>query len=174
MIKYIEADREANALKSETQALQLRLSEKEGRIEEIAKDKAETIKILERKHREILDNMKEENNRRTTQIINQCDEAITELQKERELVVAQLKFEKKNTLQEWKKSMSLEWMQSNKEEMNKLKEEINRKDKEIMKLTKTNQEIKKCWKESTRLLKAVWKELGVETQKIQNATKRYN
>ena len=58
--------------------------------------------------------------------------------------------------------------------MNKLKEEISKKDKEILKLTKTNQEIKKCWKESTRLLKTVWKELGNEAQKIQNANKRYN
>ena len=173
-IKFIEVEREAIALKSEKSGLLLRLAEKDERIEEVLKDKSETIRILEQEHHEVLDRLKQENNWRTNQIINQCDEAISELQKEREQVVAQLKIEKKNTFQEWKKSMSIEWMQNSKEEMNKLKEEIAKKDKEILKLTKTNQEIKKCWKESTRLLKAVWKELGSETQKIQNATKRYN
>ena len=173
-IKFIEVEREAIALKSEKSALLFRLAEKEERIEEVLKDKSETIRILEQEHHEVLDRLKQENNWRTKQIIVQCDEAISELQKERELVQAQLKFEKKNTLQEWKKSMSIEWMQNNKEEMNKLKEEISKKDKEILKLTKTNQEIKKCWKDSTRLLKSVWKELGTETQKIQQATKRYN
>ncbi|OMJ74393.1 hypothetical protein SteCoe_26689 [Stentor coeruleus] len=174
MIRFVETEREVIALRSERSTLQLRLTEKEERLQEMFKDKVETIKKMEREHREFVERMKEENNRRMNQIINQCDEAITELQKERELVVAQLKIEKKNALQDWKKSTSLEWVQNNKEENNKLKEEIVKKEKEIIKLTKSNQEIKRCWKDATKLLKAVWKELGNETQKIQNATKRYN
>lgn len=173
MIKFMETERELITLKSEKSGLLFRIAEKDERIEEILKDKAETIRILERKHKETLDGIKEENNRRTNQIISQCDDAITELQKDRELVVAQLKIEKQNALQEWKNSMGLEWTQSNKGEIAKLKEEILKKDKEIAKLSRNVQEIKKCWKHSSRLLKAVWKELGVETQKMQNATKRY-
>lgn len=173
-IKFIEVEREAIALKSEKSTMMFRLAEKEERIEEVLKEKNETIRTLEKEQTEVIERLREENKRTTKQIINQCDEAISELNREKELVDAQLKFEKKNTLTEWKKSMSIEWMQNNKEEMGKLKEEITKKDKEILKLSKTNQEIKKCWKDSTRLLKAVWKELGTETQKIQNATKRYN
>ena len=174
MIKFIETERELISLKSEKSGILYRLAEKEERVEEVLKDKAETIRILEKKHREVLDRMKEENTRMINQTISQSDEAITELQKETELLVRKLKNEKKNALQEWKKSMNIEWIQSNKEEMNKLKEQICIKDKEIAKLAKNNQEIKKCWKDSTKLLKAVWKELGAETQKIQNANKRYN
>lgn len=174
MIKFIETERELTTLKSERSALLYRLTEKEERVEEVLKDKAETIRILEKKHREMLDRMKEENKRIMDQTISQSDDAITELQKERELLVRQLKNEKKNALQEWKKSMNIEYMNSNKEELTKLKEELIKKDKEIQKLIKNNQEIKNCWKDSTKLLKAVYKELGIETQKIQNANKRYN
>lgn len=173
MIRFMETERELITLKSEKSGLLFRIAEKDERIEEILKDKSETIKILERKHKETLDGIKEENNRRTHQIISQCDDAITELQKDRELVVAQLKIEKQNASQEWKKSMGLEWTQCNKGEIVKFKEEILKKDKEISKLNRNVQEVKKCWKESSRLLKAVWKELGIENQKILSATKRY-
>lgn len=173
-IMFIEVEGKAIALKSENSALILRLSEKEERIQEIQKEKAEALKKQEIEYAEALDRFKQENTRKNNQIITQCDEAISKLQRERELVEAQLKFEKKNTLQEWKKSMNLEWMQNSKEEINKLNQELSKREKEILKLSKTNQEIKKCWKDTTKLLKAVYKELGTETQKIQNATKRYN
>jgi hypothetical protein len=172
-IKFIDNERELIELKSEKQEMLFRLAEKEERIEEVLRDKAEKIKVLENEHKDAIKIMREENNRRTTQIINQCDEAITELQNERELIAAQLKLEKKTSL-EWKKSIGMEWGgQGNKEDVKKLKEELNKKEKEIIKLTKANQEVKRCWKESNKLLKTVWKEIGEQTQKIQNATKKY-
>jgi chromosome segregation ATPase len=174
MIKFVDTERELIGLKSEKSGLLYRLTEKEERIQEVLKDKADTLRILEKEHREVLNRLKEDNERRMNQTINQCDDAITQLQKERELLVKQLNNEKKNALQEWKKSMNFEYAQCSKDEIHKLKEELARKDKEINKLTVNNREIKKCWKDSTKLLKSVWKELGIETQKINNANKRYN
>ena len=174
MMKFVDTERELIGLKSEKSSLMFRLTEKEERIQEVLKDKADTIRILEKEHKDVLNRLKEDNERRMNQTINQCDDAITQLQKERELLVRQLKNEKKNALQEWKKSMNFEYAQCSKDEINKLKEELSKKDKEIYKLALSNREIKKCWKDSTKMLKAVWKELGIETQKIQNANKRYN
>ena len=174
MMKFVDTERELIALKSEKSGIMYRLAEKEERVQEVLKDKADTIRILEKEHKDVLNRLKEDNERRMNQTISQCDDAITQLQKERELLVRQLKNEKKNALQEWKKSMNFEYAQCSKDEINKLKEELSKKDKEIYKLTLSNREIKKCWKDSTKMLKAVWKELGIETQKIQNANKRYN
>jgi protein HOOK3 len=173
-IRFMETERELLALKSEKAGLLFRVAEKDERIEEILRDKGEYIKALEKKQKEALEGIKEENNRRTNQIISQCDEAITELQKERELLVAKLKIQKQSAIQDWKKSMNVEVNQSNKAEISKLKEEMMKKDKEIIKLTRQVVEIKKCWKDSSKLLKAVWKELVAESQKIQNASRRYN
>jgi chromosome segregation ATPase len=172
-VKLSKTEKELISLKSEKSELLLRITEKDQQIQEVLKEKTETIIKIEADKKEALSKMKEENNRRMNQIIVQCDEAITELQNEREIVLAQLKIEKKNAIQEWKKPMDSGWSQSSKEEISKLKEEIVKKDREINKLTKNNADIKKCWKDSTRLLKDVWKQIQEETEKIQKATKGY-
>lgn len=172
-IQLSQTEKQLISLKSEKSELLLRIAEKDERIEEVVKEKTEVIKKLEKDKTDALSKMKEENGRMTLQIINQCDEAMTELQNERELLLAQLKLEKKNSSQDWKRPMDSGWSQSSKEEINKLKDQLAKKDKEIMKLNKTNQDIKKCWKDSTRLLKDVWKQIQEETEKIQKATKGY-
>lgn len=173
VIKLVEAEKQVINLKSERSELKIRIQEKDKKIEEIVKEKKEHVKKIEIEHQETISRVKEENKRMMNQILNQCDEAITELQKEREIVEAQLRIEKKNAIQEWKKPMDSGWSQSSKEEIGRLKELVNKKDKEIVKLNKSNQEIKKCWKESTRLLKDVWKQIQEETEKIQKASKGY-
>jgi len=173
VIKLVEAEKQVINLKMEKSELKLRIQEKDGRIEEILKDKKEVVKKIEKEHELQVLKVKDDNKRMMNQILLQCDEAITELQKERELVEAQLRIEKKNAIQEWKKPMDSGWSQSSKEEISRLKEEANKKDKEIVKLNKSNQEIKRCWKESTRLLKDVWKQIIEETAKIQKASKGY-
>ena len=58
------------------------------------------------------------------------------------------------------------------EEIFKLREVLVEKEKEIARITKNNKELKVCWKDSAKLLKAVWKQLGDETKKIEEAVKK--
>jgi hypothetical protein len=48
------------------------------------------------------------------------------------------------------------------------------REKEIARVTKNNKELKHCWKDSAKLLKAVWKQLGDETKKIEEAVRKRN
>ncbi|CAG9315197.1 HOOK3_1 [Blepharisma stoltei] len=166
-VKCTELEKETIALKSEKNALTLKLIDKDERIKEILKDKADTIKIIENRHRDTLDRIKSENNTKITQMITQTEEALNELQREREELAAKLKSERKS-IGETKPSPE----KVNSDEVKQLKVELEIKEKEIRDLIKANKELKKCWKESARLLKAVYKELGVETQKLENAAKK--
>ena len=60
-IKFIEVERDNIALKSEKSSILFRLAEKDERIEEVLRDKSETIRILGQEHREMLDRLKQEN-----------------------------------------------------------------------------------------------------------------
>mmetsp|Transcript_2183 Transcript_2183/g.2034 ORF Transcript_2183/g.2034 Transcript_2183/m.2034 type:complete len:791 (+) Transcript_2183:59-2431(+) len=171
-IKFIELERELITEKSEKAGLALRLNDKDQRIEEILKDKAETIKILEEEHHEVLDRVKYENDRKITQMITQTEEALNELQNEREQLAAKLKCLKSNTINEIAKANTAKEIQGYLDEIAKLNGKLEEKEKEITSLLKSNKDLKKCWKESAKLLKHVWKELGIETQKLENATQR--
>ncbi|CAG9328558.1 unnamed protein product [Blepharisma stoltei] len=171
-IKFIELERELITEKSEKASLILRLNDKDQRIEEILKDKAETIKILEEEHHEVLDRLKYENDRKVNQMITQTEEALNELQNERELLAAKLKFLKNNTINELTKANTAKEIQGYLEEIAKLKEKLEQKERDNIDLIKSNKELKQCWKESAKLLKHVWRELGIETQKLETATQR--
>lgn len=171
-IKFIELEKELITVKSEKAALILRLTDKDQRIIEILKDKADTIKILEEEHHEVLDRIKYENDRKINLMINQTEEALVELQNEREQLAAKLKCLRSNSTSEYKLSNTIKEIKAYQEEISRLREYVNEKEKENSLLIKTNKEIKQCWKESAKLLKQVWKELGIETQKLETATQR--
>jgi len=171
-IKFIELERELITEKSEKASLVLRLNDKDQRIEEILKDKAETIKILEEEHHEVLDRVKYENDRKINQMITQTEEALNELQNEREQLAAKLKFLKNNTINELTKANTAKEIQGYLEEIAKLKEKLEQKERDNIDLIKSNKDLKQCWKESAKLLKHVWRELGIETHKLETATQR--
>jgi DNA repair exonuclease SbcCD ATPase subunit len=151
-----------------------RISDLQQRIKELGN---ENVKIIE-DSREQIKNAKEdyenELRKKDEEMIRLTEEATSELMKHREQLVMQLQSERRNSIMNFQRAMSIRESPlacSNNKEVFKLREVLMEKEKEIHRLNKNNRELKKCWKQNAKLLKAVWKELEKETGKIQDAVK---
>lgn len=143
-IRLFDLEKEIITLRSETTSLNLRLTDKNERIQEILKDKAETIKILEAQHKDVLNKVKNENDWKFEQMIKQTEEALSELQNEREQLIAKLKFEKDSTLAERKKMNIMRDQSGLIEDVALLKSRLDDKENELKNAHKMNRELKKC------------------------------
>ena len=170
-----QLEREIIALKSENAELNYRLSEKSQRIAEISSAKEETVSKLQREVDEIRQKFSDELELKTKEMVAQSEEAMNELFKQREQLAAKLQYERRNTMVGWQRAMSIRDPNLfNSEEIFKLREALAEREKEIARVTKNNKELKHCWKDSAKLLKAVWKQLGDETKKIEEAVRKRN
>lgn len=106
------------------------------------------------------------------EMIKQIEESTSELMKHREQLVSKLQSEKRNSIMNFHRAMSIrELPLPMNKEVFRLREVLTEKEKEISKLQRSNKEIKNCWKQTAKLLKAVSKELGIETIKIEEAVR---
>lgn len=166
-------EREMIALRTEVSELNHRLEEKNKVITEITQTKEETIQNLQKENAELIEKHKQEIEIKSQEFIQQSEEAVNELLKQREQLAAKLQVERRNTMLGWKRAMSIRdptLMIS--DEIFKLRGILAEKEKEISKVNQNNKNLKACWKDSARLLKAVWKQLGDETKKIDEAMKK--
>ncbi|OMJ80964.1 hypothetical protein SteCoe_18672 [Stentor coeruleus] len=166
-------EREVIALQTEVSELNHRLEEKNKVITEIIQTKEEAIQSLQKENKELIEKHKQEIEIKSQEFIQQPEEAANELLKQHEQLAAKLQVERRNTMLEWKKAMSIKdptLLIS--DEIFKLRGVLAEKEKEIARLNQNNKELKACWKDSARLLKAVWKQSGDETKKIDEAVRR--
>ena len=163
------------ALKSEITELNCMMNEKTERFNEAIATKDAKILELQDKFKETEKKFNEELDIKSQELMTQYEEAMNELIKQREQLAAKLQFERRNTMIGWQRAMSVRdpgAMIS--EEVFKLRETLSEKEKEIARVMKNNKELKLCWKDSAKLLKAVWKQLGDETKKIEEAVRKRN
>lgn len=171
----MELERQMIALKSENSELTQRFNDYKERSKELLKNKEEAVEKLQGEIKENKEKFDEELEAKTKEIMAESEEAMNELFKQREQLAAKLQFERRNTMIGWQRAMSIKdpnMLVS--EEIFKLREALVEKEKEIARLGKNNKELKTCWKDSAKLLKAVWKQLGDETKKIEDAVKKRN
>ena len=169
----MDLERQIIALKSENSEIKQRFDDNKTRSGQIVKSKEETIEKLQKEIEENKEKFNEELEVKTKEIMAQSEEAMNELFKQREQLAAKLQFERRNTMIGWQRAMSVKdptLLVS--EEIFKLREALVEKEKEIARISKNNKELKICWKDSAKLLKAVWKQLGDETKKIEDAVKK--
>ena len=150
-----------------------RISELQQRIKELASENNKIIEDSREQIRLAKEEYEKELKKKDEEMIRLMEEATCELMKHREQLVQQLQSEKRNSIMNFQRAMSTREnpFVSNNKELFKLREVLMEKEKEISKLNKNNKELKKCWKQNAKLLKAVWKELGKETLKIEEAVK---
>ncbi|OMJ91849.1 hypothetical protein SteCoe_5521 [Stentor coeruleus] len=171
--QLMELEREMIALRNDNSELQQRLEQKNKVINEVTTAKEEVIKKLQLENIEIKEKCKQEIEIKNQEFMQQSEEAVNELMKQREQLAAKLQFERRNTMIGWQRAMSIKdptLLIS--EEIFKLREALVEKEKEIARVTKNNKELKMCWKDSAKLLKSVWKQLGDETKKIEEAVRK--
>ena len=169
----MDLERQIIALKNENSEFKLRFDDNKTRNYQIVKTKDETIEKLQKEIEENKEKFYEEIEIKTKEIMAQSEEAMNELFKQREQLAAKLQFERRNTMIGWQRAMSVKdptLLVS--EEIFKLREALVEKEKEITRISRNNKELKICWKDSAKLLKAVWKQLGDETKKIEDAVKK--
>ena len=169
----MDLERQVIALKNENSEIKLRFDEGKTRTNQIVRTKDETIEKLQQEIEENKEKFCEEIEVKTREIMAQSEEAMNELFKQREQLAAKLQFERRNTMIGWQRAMSVKdptLLVS--EEIFKLREALVEKEKEITRVSRNNKELKICWKDSAKLLKAVWKQLGDETRKIEDAVKK--
>ena len=173
--EYMTLERELIAIKNENNELQLRLNDKNNQIAEIMSEKVQVGKQFERQIEEINEKYREELDIKTREVMAQSEEAMNALFNQREQLAAKLQFERRNTMIGWQRAMSIrDPNMFVSEEIFKLRELLLEKEKEIARVAKNNKELKVCWKDSANLLKAVWRQLGDETKKIEEALKKRN
>ncbi|CAG9321802.1 unnamed protein product [Blepharisma stoltei] len=172
-LKLFDLEREIITLKSENGSLLIRLHDKEDRIQEILKDKTDTIQILEAQHSEAINKLKNDNDWKQNQMVKQAEEAMLELQNERELLIAKLKYERNSGMNEWKRmnTMREQPYPEHAEDVMNLKKKLEEKEKQLADSHKMNKELKRCWKEAATLLKVVYKEMGKEARKLNAVSK---
>lgn len=165
--KVLSLEQQNKFLLIEVNELHQRLKEKQEKIEDLARTKEEIFKLLEKDRLEALLNHKKEFEWKSEQLARQAEDAITQIQKEKEEIQTQLNIVKKNNLLEWKKAMILkEPSLVFAEENNRLKLAIGELEKENDKLLRTNQELTICWKESARMVKYFSKLVANETDRM--------
>ena len=168
-------ERELIAIRNENTELQMRLNDKNNQIAEISSSKKQLVKQFERQIQENNEKYKEEIDIKMREVMAQSEEAMNSLFNQREQLAAKLQFERRNTMIGWQRAMSIrDPNMFVSEEIFKLRELLLEKEKEIAKIVKNNKELKVCWKDSANLLKAVWRQLGDETKKIEEALKKRN
>lgn len=151
----------------EVNELHQRLKEKQGKIEDLARTKEEIFKLLENDRLEAVLNHKKEFEWKSEQLARQAEDAITQIQKEKEEIQTELTIAKKNNLLEWKKAMILkDPSMVFAEENNRLKQGVAELEKENENLLRTNQELTICWKESARMVKYFSKLVAYETDRM--------
>ena len=166
----LEYEKESISLKSQISSLQIVAKENENKVHKLKEDYECELSSMRKKVDECKEEFEKELEKRNDEMTMQFEEAMTELTKQRELLAAKLQTERRNTVVNFHRHMSIkDPVAMIGQEIFKLREALADKEKEISKLTRNNREITKCWKQSAKLLKAVWKELGKETQKFQEA-----
>ena len=161
------------ALVQENHELSMRIKEKDDKIESLIKDKVNTLAYMEAEHKENISKLKYEFDWKSGQNIRHTEEALFQIQKEKDELQARLNIEKKSTLLEWKRAMIIKDPNLlSSEEASKLKLQIAELEKENEKLLRTNQELTICWKDSASMLKSVSKSVGIETKRMQSLLKQ--
>lgn len=168
-------ERDIIALKSENNELQQRLVAEKGRIAELLLGKEENAKEFEKLFKELEEKYKKELKSNENEIIAQSVEALNVLNNQRDQLASKLQFQKRNTMVDWQRAMSIrDPSMLISEEIFKLREILMERENEIRRVSKNNKDLKICWKDSAKLLKAVWKQLGDETRKIEEAVRKRN
>lgn len=153
-------------------AAESRVSELQQRIKDLTNENNKTLEESQKQIKIAQEAYTQELKKKDEDVVRLTEEAINELMKHREQLVCKLQSERKNSIMNFQRAMSIrESPFSSNKEVFKLREILMNKEKEIAKLNRNNKELKKCWNHTAKLLKAVWKELGKETLKIEEAVK---
>jgi predicted nucleic acid-binding Zn-ribbon protein len=167
-----KAQTENIQLKQELASLATRENLLDGRVKELIKENEEILFEWQEKLRIAQENFAKEIKKRDDDMIRQIEEATNGLMKQRDQLASRLQCERRNSLMNFQRAMSIkESPLPGAKDVFKLRDDILQKDREIAKLTRSNKELKNCWKQTAKLLKAVSKELGNETLKIEEAVK---
>jgi protein HOOK3 len=151
----------------EVNELNQRLKEKTEKIDDLVRSKEEIFKLLENERIEAIVKHKQEFEWKSEQLARQAEDAITQIQKEKDEIQSQLLNVKKSNLLEWKKAMMLkDPSMVSTDEVNKLKLALAELEKENEKQMRTNQELTICWKESARMVKYFSKLVANETDRM--------
>lgn len=170
--RFLDLEKEIIAVRSEAASLKIHLEAKVEKISNLKEENAKVVEEMKKKLAEAREEFDKELEEKNQEMVTQLEEAMNELTKQRELLAGKLQTERRNTVVNFHRAMSIKDPSAmmNKEVF-KLRSVLVDKEKEIQRLSRNNREIKSCWKESAKLLKAVWKELGRETQKIEDAVR---
>lgn len=167
----IDRERELVTKSHQIASLLLRLSEKEQWAKDQAADKQAALARLTQKHSESTEKLQTTHRRKLKKLLAQTEEALSELQREKELLAHKLKNSFAESLSALNKKYLSESCVSP-QEFQKLQQELKRKQSDIEYLTIANIELKHVWKDTAKMLKKVWKVIGTETKRIESASRR--
>ena len=159
-------------LKQEIASISARETLLDSRVNELLKENEEISVEWQDKLRTAQENFAKEIKKKDEDMIRQIEEATIGLMSQRDQLACRLQSERRNSLMNFQRAMSIKELPlPGARDVFKLRDALALKEKEIVKLNRNNKELKNCWRQTAKLLKAVSKELGCETTKIEEAVK---
>lgn len=144
---------------SETDYLTTQLKQKDVMILKLQSTR-HSIDVIEKGHSNQVSRMKEDHERSIRRLITQTEEAVIEIQTDRDKYIQLLQSEQRNEL---KRAVTKHKSNTDYQKLVKIKGE------EIKGLVQANKQLKTLWKESNNTLQIVYQELGMETSKFRSA-----
>lgn len=170
--RVIVLEKENIEYRSQIALFNSRIEEKNQRILELTKENKVTSEDYKQKFAKLKEDYDRELEAKNQEMIKQTEEATSILMKQREQLAARLQTERRNTIMNFSQAMSVkENFPTASKEVFKLRQLLIEREKEISRLSRNCRELKVCWKQAAKLLKAVYKELGRETEKIEDAVR---
>lgn len=170
--KIIELEKENIEYRTQISMFNNRIEEKNQRILELTKENKTVSEEYKQKFAKVKEDYDKELLSKNDEMIKQTEEATGILLKQKEQLAARLQSERRNTILNFSRAMSTrDTFATSSKEVFKLRELLMQKEKEISRMNRNYKELKNCWKQTAKLLKAVWKELGKETEKIEEAVR---
>lgn len=168
----VKLDIERNSLEQEIMKLRILNADLETEKHRIQLENEETIIMLKKYHEETLEKLKHEKNFQSELMIRDTEEAISRIQSDKEQIQAKLNFERKRPTRAIRNTMFIkDPYVASAEEIKRLKGQLSDLLEENEKLTRDNQELLICWRESATMLKELKKSMDTEAKRMQDIVK---
>ena len=168
----VKLDLQRNDLEQEIMKLRILNADLEAEKHRIKLENEENIVMLKKCHEETLEKLKHEKNFQSELMIRDTEEAISRIQSDKEQIQAKLNFEKRRSNRTVRNTMFIKDPYiASAEEIKRIKGQLSELLEENEKLTRDNQELLICWRESATMIKALKKSMDTEAHRMQTIVK---
>lgn len=168
----VKINLQVSALEQEVMKLRIVNSDLESEKVRIQEENQENLRMMKKVHEETVEKLKHEKNFQSELLMRDTEEAISRIQNDKEQIQAKLNFERRKSTRTIRNTMMIrDPYVASIDEIKRLKAQLSEQLEENEKLSRDNQELLICWKESTLMLKQLKRSIDTEAKRMQDIVK---